>query len=59
MLSINHQSTPLNYFYDKISNIPVVLKSIEFYGVTMTKRDALIKEVSELFNAKNLLVFFY
>nr|CAD2193937.1 unnamed protein product [Meloidogyne enterolobii] len=54
MLSINHQSTPLNYFYDKISNIPVVLKSIEFYGVTMTKRDALIKEVSELFNAKNL-----
>jgi hypothetical protein len=33
---------------------PVSLDLIEFYGVTTTKRDALVKEVNKLFKATNL-----
>ena len=54
MSSANNQSTPLYNYYDRLINIPVILQSVEFHGVTITKRDALIKEVSELFKAKNL-----
>lgn len=34
-----------------------ILDSINFNGVTATKRDALIVETSELFKANNLWVF--
>lgn len=51
----SEKSDDLNVnIHEYFNNAPASLNSIEFYGVGITKRDALIKEVAELFKTKNL-----
>jgi outer membrane protein insertion porin family len=39
---------------DRCRDVPSVLSAVQFYGVSNTKHDALLKEISELYNSRNL-----
>ncbi|KAH7731496.1 GOP-3 protein [Aphelenchoides avenae] len=39
---------------DKCKETPSVLSAVQFHGIGRTKEDALVKEVSELYNSRNL-----
>lgn len=40
--------------HGKCENVPTFLQEVKFYGIKNTKKDALIEEISELYNSQNL-----
>ncbi|CAI2348681.1 unnamed protein product [Caenorhabditis sp. 36 PRJEB53466] len=39
---------------EKASGVPSIVEAVQFHGVRITKNDALLKEVSELYRSRNL-----
>uniref|UniRef100_A0A915Q1C8 Bacterial surface antigen (D15) domain-containing protein n=1 Tax=Setaria digitata TaxID=48799 RepID=A0A915Q1C8_9BILA len=45
---------PADVLYGKCNNHPVILESIQFHGIKITKNDALLKEIGHLYKASTL-----
>ncbi|CAB3402642.1 unnamed protein product [Caenorhabditis bovis] len=43
-----------NTIREKASEVPSIVEAVQFHGVRITKNDALLKEISELYRSQNL-----
>lgn len=40
--------------YGKCETAPSLVSAVQFHGVAKTKADAIVKEISEIYNSKNV-----